>query len=122
MIKVISIIAIAISTLMGCDHNGATVYRAYVIEDPQYTQSSSTVVVPVTPTTCPSYLETHYTPYYHTPTWCTDYGVAGRCCTWTYFDGYGDCSDEWCFWEDTCNWEPIVEECVYEAYEYYYPY
>lgn len=122
-ITIVTLTLTLITSLGGCDLQGTTVYRGYVVEPTHYAPSSTSVVIaqPV-PVTCPAYLEDHYAPYYHAPTWCTDYGPAGRCCTWTYFDGYGECSDEWCFWEDTCDWEPILEECVYETYEYYYPY
>ena len=61
------------------------------------------------------------TPYYHTPEHCTDYGVGvGYCCSWAF--GYGECMSEWCFWEDTCEWEHNWDECYYDDSDYYYEY
>ena len=109
----------------GCDPHART--KTYIVEPPQHTYQKEviveevTVVETYTESYCSPVLEQYYSPYYHIPEGCTDYGHGtGYCCTWHYVEGHANCADEWCFWEDTCTWEPVVEECVYEYYEYEY--
>ena len=97
-----------------------------VIEEPHthddvpHSHTTADIVVTETQYTCSPVLEDYYAPFYHTPEFCTDYGAGvGYCCTWQYVDGYSDCSSEWCFWEDMCQWEPVVDECIFEHYDYY---
>ena len=111
--------------LMGCDIHGT--HRTYVVKPPKSTYQSEVVVEEVTlietytESYCSPTLEQYYAPYHHVPEWCTDYGYGlGYCCVWSFHKGHANCTDEWCYWEDTCEWEPVEEECVYEYYEYYY--
>ena len=112
---------IALMFAMGCNFGGSTtVYypsshskKAKVVEE--------TIVVTETYEyyVCDPYIEEYETPYYHTPEHCTDYGVGvGYCCSWAF--GYGECMSEWCFWEDTCEWEHNWDECYYDDSDYYY--
>ena len=114
---------IALMFAMGCNFGGSTtVYypsshskKAKVVEE--------TIVVTETYEyyVCDPYIEEYETPYYHTPEHCTDYGIGvGYCCSWAF--GYGECMSEWCFWEDTCEWEHNWDECYYEDSDYYYEY
>ena len=91
------------------------VYETYVQEEPVVEE---TVEIIITEYDCSPVLEDYYAPYYHTPDTCTDYGVGiGYCCSWLYIDGYADCSSEWCYWEDVCQWEPVIDTC---SRDYYY--
>jgi len=67
---------------------------------------------------CDPYLEVYEAPFYHQPAFCTDYGIGtGYCCTWEYIDDFGAlCSHESCFWEDVCEWEPVIDECTFDGY------
>lgn len=114
---------VALMFAMGCNFGGSTtVYypsshskKAKVVEE--------TIVVTETYEyyVCDPYIEEYETPYYHTPEHCTDYGIGvGYCCSWAF--GYGECMSEWCFWEDTCEWEHNWDECYYEDSDYYYEY
>ena len=129
MHKHLSALCVAVSLIGGCEPHGRTYIVEYQDHSPPAHQNAR-VVEEITvvetyetnsPSACSPVLEQHYAPYYHTPDWCTDWGPdIGYCCTWHYIHQGGDCADEWCYWEDTCNWEPVVEECVYERYEYEY--
>ena len=129
MHKHLSALCVAVSLIGGCEPHGRTYIVEYQDHSPPAHQNAR-VVEEITvvetyetnsPSTCSPVLEQHYAPYYHTPDWCTDWGPdVGYCCTWHYIHQGGDCADEWCYWEDTCNWEPVAEECVYERYEYEY--
>ena len=90
-----------------------------LVEEATHSHYSTTEVVVVeTQYVCDPVLEDYYTPYYHTPEHCTDYGIGvGYCCTWAF--GHGECMSEWCFWEDTCEWEHTWDECYYDEYYYY---
>ena len=114
---------VALMFAMGCNFGGSTtVYypsshskKAKVVEE--------TIVVTETYEyyVCDPYIEEYETPYYHTPEHCTDYGIGvGYCCSWAF--GYGECMSEWCFWEDTCEWEHNWDECYYDDSDYYYEY
>lgn len=92
------------------------------LEEPTHSVEETLVVTEtVAYYSCDPYLEVYEAPFYHEPVSCTDYGIGtGYCCTWEYLDGYASCSHESCFWEDTCEWEAIIDECIYD--EYYYDY
>lgn len=123
----------ALMFAMGCNlGSGSTVvyYPAHSsktttvsIEEPYHTEPEVvTVVETVTYTSCDPFFEEYESPYYHEPDFCTDYGAGvGYCCMWLYVDGYADCSSEWCFWEDTCSWDHVIDECAYDPdyYDYY---
>lgn len=48
-------------------------------------------------------------PYYEAPGYCQeDYYEEYTCCSWDV--GYG-CFEEWCFWNDTCEWYFDQDEC-----------
>jgi hypothetical protein len=50
-------------------------------------------------------------PYYTAPEYCYDLNYqAGYCCAWHV--GYS-CYEDWCIWDDMCNWEYISYECGY---------
>jgi len=117
--------------LGGCEFGAAPVvyYPAHhheppvvVVEEstdvPQVIEEQVTVVETYTYTSCDPYFETLEAPFYHQPVTCTDYGYeVGYCCTWEYLNGdYAGCSHESCFWEDICEWEFVIEECVYDDY------
>ena len=123
MYKHLSTLCVTVSLIGGCEPHG----RTYIVEPPPHTHQNEVVVEEVTvietytQSACSPVLEQHYAPYYHVPEWCTDWGPdVGYCCTWRYIHQGAECADEWCYWEDTCNWEPVAEECVYEYYEYEY--
>jgi len=114
---------VALMFAMGCNFGGSTtVYypsshskKAKVVEE--------TIVVTETYEyyVCDPYIEEYETPYYHTPEHCTDYGAGvGYCCSWAF--GYGECMSEWCYWEDTCEWEHNWDECYHDDSDYYYEY
>ena len=85
---------------------------------PHHSHYTATEVVVVEEYVCDPFLEDYYTPYYHTPEYCTDYGPGvGYCCTWSF--GHGECMSEWCFWEDVCEWEHTWDECYHDEYYYY---
>tara|TARA_R110002110_G_scaffold68831_9_gene186128 strand:- start:63 stop:458 length:396 start_codon:yes stop_codon:yes gene_type:complete len=51
----------------------------------------------------------HYgglTPYQNRPNSCEFYEGEGFCCKWTSdsTESY-ICEEEWCYWEDTCDWD-----------------
>jgi len=120
--KVVSLIALMMLTA-GCDLHSHP--EPYVIETTT-SQNQPVVVEEVTVTEtytesyCSPVLEEYYAPYYHIPDVCVDYGQGvGYCCIWMYVDGETECSSEWCYWEDKCEWDFIIEECTYEYYEVY---
>lgn len=125
----------ALMFAMGCNlGGGTTVYypaqtkKTTVIieehqhEEPVVIQETSVVTESYAYAVCDPYFELYDAPYYHEPEFCTDYGVGvGYCCTWEYIDNYGAlCSSESCFWEDTCQWEHVIDECYYDEYYEYY--
>lgn len=94
-----------------------------IVDEPQYSYVYVEETYTSHPTQlCDPILESYYSPYLHAPDFCTDYGIGtGYCCTWTYVDYDANCSSEWCFWEDICRWEPVIDECYYDdfGYDYY---
>jgi len=36
-----------------------------------------------------------------------------ECCIWESWDQSFECSYEWCFYWDTCNWEHLQSECLW---------
>jgi hypothetical protein len=98
------------TTTVTLEDNSPNVIEEQVVEVETYVYTS-----------CDPYFETLEAPFYHQPVTCTDYGFdVGYCCTWEYLDGYGECAHESCFWEDTCEWELVIDECVYDDYYDYY--
>lgn len=113
----------ALMFAMGCHLGGETTVYYPSAQTKKTTVVQETVVVTETHVypVCDPYFEEYESPYYHTPEHCTDYGVGvGYCCSWAF--GYGECMSEWCFWEDTCEWEHVWDECYHDDSEYYYEY
>ena len=122
--------------LTGCDiHTHGTAYRTKTV----YVEPEPVVVVTSTTSSSssshshghnPSYEEVvivqeeplpwcwddseYYAPFYHSADWCTDYGVGvGYCCEWRVDSYYDVCYEEYCWWDDICEWEFQGSECYY---------
>ena len=97
--------------LTGCEVH--TYHEPYPPKKVYYTET----VVTHTPVVYETYAcyDPTYEPYYHSPEWCTEYGLGvGYCCTWTTYDSYGySCEEEWCWWDDICDWDFMGESCYY---------
>jgi hypothetical protein len=107
------VVALGLTATMGCEtvHMHNTVYQ-YDAPDTVGESNPSHLMLD---TGLTSLLEANYcftdhygglTPYQNRPNSCEFYEGEGFCCKWTSdsSDSYL-CEEEWCYWEDTCDWD-----------------
>jgi hypothetical protein len=106
-----NIIVAACLMLSGCDtvyhHN--TVYQVDTEEHPsaaaRYTPIDTGITTGFKANNCTTDHYGDMKPYNVRPRHCETYDN-GYCCAWvTEFSSEHVCMEEWCYWEDTCEWD-----------------
>ena len=106
------VVALGLATTMGCEtiYLQNSVYQHDVVSSDGAQGMFVLIDTGITAALEPNYCFTgHYgglSPYYNRPNSCEIYEDEGFCCKWTSdsSDSYL-CEEEWCYWEDTCDWD-----------------
>jgi hypothetical protein len=105
------VVALGLTAAMGCE----TIYLHNTVYQHDVDSSEEERYFVVLDTGLTVALESNYCltghfgdlkPFYTRPNLCEAYEGEGYCCKWTT-ESTEDylCEEEWCYWQDTCDWD-----------------